>query len=60
MKNSAVAEMIVGTTQRRSLGRSAGRKKARTCQMIIGQHMTIETLKAMEKRTLKPPSAVMT
>ena len=59
-KNSMVATNTVGTTQRRSLGRRAGRKNARICQMIMGVHMASATLMAMLNLIEKPPSEVMT
>ena len=58
-KNNTVEASTVGTTHLRSLGRSAGRKNARICQMIMGVHMTTAILMASEKRKPKPPSVVV-
>ena len=56
-KKSAVAASTVGTTHLRSLGLSAGRKKASTCHTIMGEHITSAVRKPMVKRVVKPPSA---
>ncbi len=50
----------VGTTHLRSLGLSAGRKKAMASQMMIGVQMITAKKHATLKRMVKPPSAVRT
>ena len=50
----------VGTTHLRSLGLSAGRKKAMISQMMIGQQMITEKNRATLNRMVKPPSTEMT
>ena len=59
-KKSATMAATVGTTHLRSLGLSAGRKKAMISQMMIGQQIITEKNRATLNRMVKPPSAVRT
>ena len=58
-KNRNTSAVTVGTTQRCSLGRSAGMKKPSVWKMMMGQHtMTAKNIDTL-KRRVKPPRAVV-